>query len=124
MSNEINQRIKTIRKELGFKQKDAAKFLGIKESTYSQMERTGIITCNTAIKLAIMFNTDLNYLLLGLEPTAVIPPPQEKEKEIIIDDKLILTPNEQSIITVLRHFSKQDREECIKFIEKKYHNNL
>ena len=124
MPNETNQRIKTIRKELRFKQKDAAKFLGIKESTYSQMERTGKITCETAVKLAIMFDTDLNYLLLGLEPTAVIPPPQEKEKEIIIEDKLILTPNEQSIITILRHFSKQDREECIAFIEKKYHNNL
>ena len=121
MSNEINQRIRSIRKELGIKQKEVAEYLGIKESTYSQMERTGNITCETAVKIARIFETDLNYLILGLEPTAIIPP---QEKEIFEEDKLILTPNEESIITILRHFSKQDREECIKFIEKKYHNTL
>ncbi len=123
MLNEINQRIRTVRKELGIKQKDVAKMLGIKESTYSQMERTGYITCDTAIKLARMFDTDLNYLLLGLEQTAVIPP-EKKEQEIkpFVEEKLVLTPNEESIITILRHFNKQDREECIAFIEKKYHN--
>ncbi len=90
------------------------------------MERTGNITCDKAIKLARIFETDLNSLILGLEQTVPIPPQKEKEKEIncTIEDKIILTPNETSIITVLRNFSKQDREECIEFIEKKYHNNL
>ena len=125
LSNEINQRIKSVRKELGIKQKDMAGALGIKESTYSQMERTGNITCETAIKIARIFDTDLNHLILGLEQTAVIPPEEKKkESHTTVEETLILTPNEESIIKILRHFGKLDREECIAFIEKKYHNTL
>ena len=124
MPNEINQRIRKIRKELRIKQKDVAAALGIKDSTYSQMERTGIITCETAIKLVKIFGTNLDFLLLGLESSIDIPPKKEETTPPPDEDKIILTPNEQSIITVLRHFSKQDREECIAFIERKYHNDL
>ncbi len=123
MTHEINQRIKNRRKKLGIRQKKVAKFLGIKESTYSQMERTGNITCETAVKLARLFDTDLDSLILGVEKDE--RPPKEEKKEKInlkIEDEFILTPNEQSIITVLRNFTKQDREECIAFIEKKYQN--
>ena len=123
MTHEINQRIKNRRKNLGIMQKKVAKFLGIKESTYSQMERTGNITCETAVKLARLFDTDLDSLILGVEKDE--RPPKEEKKEKInlkIEDEFILTPNEQSIITVLRNFTKQDREECIAFIEKKYQN--
>ena len=123
MTHEINQRIKNRRKKLGIRQKKVAKFLGIKESTYSQMERTGNITCETAVKLARMFDTNLDSLILGIEKDEYPPKEEKKEKiNLTIEDEFIITPNEKSILTVLRNFTKQDREECIAFIEKKYQN--
>ena len=119
-------RIRQKRKELKIKQYMAAEYLGIKESTYSQMERTGHITCETAMKLAKLFDTDLNTLLFGIEKSEIpimIEKKEEKENSFK-EDKLELTPNEVSIITILRNFTKSDREECIAFIEKKYHLSM
>lgn len=104
----------------------AAEYLGIKESTYSQMERTGHITCETAMKLAKLFDTDLNTLLFDVEKSenSIKIEKTKKKENSFKDDKLELTPNEVSIITILRNFTKSDREECIKFIEKKYHLSM
>lgn len=87
------------------------------------MERTGNITCETAVKLARMFDTNLDSLILGIEKDECPPKEEKKEKiNLTIEDEFIITPNEKSILTVLRNFTKQDREECIAFIEKKYQN--
>lgn len=128
MSNPINDRIRATRKAKGFKQLQVAKLIGIKESTYSQMERTGNITSDRIVQLAEIFGVSTDYLLTGKDEDTIsfAPPPRETavlhEKSYFEQDKLELTPNEISIITILRNFHKDVREDVINYIEEKYKN--
>lgn len=61
----INQRVKKQRKELFLSQADVAQMLGMKTSTYSQMERMGNITCETLLKLTEILKVDVLKLLYG-----------------------------------------------------------
>ena len=61
----INQRVKKYRKELFLSQADVAQMLGMKTSTYSQMERMGNITCETLLKLTEILKVDVLKLLYG-----------------------------------------------------------
>lgn len=85
MSGDINKRILLIRKDLGLIQSDVAKMLGIRTSTYSQMERKGNVTCETLIKLAKIFNVDVLTLLYGEDIPKIekkIPTIRELKKDI------------------------------------------
>ncbi len=130
MSNPINDRIRATRKSKGLKQFQVAKLIGIKESTYSQMERTGNITSDRIVQLAEIFGVTTDYLLTGNgeDTLAFSPPAREtavlREKSFFEqEEKLELTPNEVSIITILRNFPKDVREDVINYIEKKYQEN-
>ncbi len=87
---EINERIRHYRRLKGFTQTQVAEYLGVKCSTYSQMERKGIITAEAIIKLSELFQIDSNALLYG-----------ESEKEaqlinVLIDgEELYLRKKEQ-----------------------------
>ena len=61
----INQRVRKYRKDLFLNQSDVAKMLGMKTSTYSQMERMGNITCETLLKLTEILKVDVLKLLYG-----------------------------------------------------------
>ena len=61
----VNQRIRHYRKKLKYTQADVAEKIGMKTSTYSQMERIGNITCETLIKLTRVLKTDALTLLYG-----------------------------------------------------------
>lgn len=75
----INQRIKK-RINAGYNQRQAAEALGLKTSTYSQMERKGNITTDMLLKLTVLFKTDERYLLFGEEHVAPKSDVEPKEK--------------------------------------------
>lgn len=63
--NSINQRIKDLRISKKIPQKEIADLLGIKVSTYSQMERKGTIPAEKFKLIANYFNVDYAVLLDG-----------------------------------------------------------
>lgn len=65
---EINKRIKNLRLAKKITQEEIATYLGIKISSYSQMERKGVFSAERLALIADYFNVDYNYLLVGKEP--------------------------------------------------------
>ncbi len=83
----INERIRMRRKEMGLIQGEVAERLGIKISTYSQMERKGHITCETLKILAEVLEVSSEYLLYGTktETDVGISNPNTKRYEFLED---------------------------------------
>lgn len=79
----INQRITRIRKSKKITQKEMAERLGMKESTYSQMERQGNISAQTLLSIAAVLEVDINLLLYGEE--GLVPP--EKAEPIVLEQR-------------------------------------
>lgn len=102
---EINARIASIRKLRGYKQADIAEFLGLKTSTYSQMERNGNITGEMIIKIAKIFDIDPRIILCGEEETETPPPPDPIDPPI---GKL--KNSEENIIKIIRNLNKEKHE--------------
>ena len=73
MPETINQRICFYRKKLKLTQSQVGKMLGVKTSTYSQMERRGNITCENLIKLSEILSVDTLTLLYGKNIPQKIP---------------------------------------------------
>ena len=70
MASEVNERIKTYRKEKKLTQGELAKMIDLKTSTYSQMEREGNITVDMALKIAEVLGIDPNLIVYGKETKA------------------------------------------------------
>ncbi len=138
MKETINQRVASSRKLAGFNQQDAAEKLGMKCSTYSQMERKGNISGERLVEIAKIFNVSVNYLLLGIEDDAK-PEPTPVSGQSGMDTAgitmvqtpiqppvtptppVILTRREENIISIIRNLSKDRREELIKYIQDNYY---
>ena len=132
----INQRIAHLRKLKEFTQSDMAERLGMKCSTYSQMERKGKIDSKMLIKLAVIFNVPPEYLIYGTpvehkrlgEPT-VPPLPDPPKPPLIIDpppppEPLILTKNEENIIKIYRNAPKKDKDAIMDVVDEVYQRQL
>ena len=117
----INQRVSRCRKLAGFTQERAAEELGIKHSTYSQMERKGNISAQMVLSLAEIFNVHPYDILYSEEerpepvnaspPSDPVPPPEPE---------IILTNLEQNIIKILRNIPKHEFDEIRALIEAKH----
>lgn len=125
MPDKINLRIKQSREKAGLKQYQVAQLLNMKNSTYSQMERSGKITSEKVIELSKILNVSIDYLLKGEEKLDFSP--VESNSTVFRDNvfyekepEFRLSQNEISIITILRNFPKNVREEVIDYIEQKY----
>ncbi len=83
----INERIRMRRKEMGLIQCEVAERLGIKISTYSQMERKGHITCETLKVLCEVLEVSAQYLLYGIrtETDVGVSNPNTKRYEFLED---------------------------------------
>lgn len=131
MDLEINKRIKSYRNLANKTQDETAKALGIKCSTYSQMERKGGISVDIAKKLAEIFGIDSDLIIYGekkIDFTPIQPPvlKVEEPKEIIekLESEATLSAVENNIIKIIRNLSYKDRQEVYQFIEKKYKKEL
>ncbi len=135
MSESINKRVLQCRKLANLSQSETAEKMGIKCSTYSQMERQGKISGERLLQLAEIFGVDSNYLLTGRstekEPIIQvvkepdITPPTRLEQEHFTPQypQLILTKNEENYIKILRNLSKEDLREVVELLQEKYKNS-
>ncbi len=127
---EINKKVKELRKKRGYTQQRIAEILGMKTSTYSQMERSGKIPVQIILKLADLFNVEAIEIMdpenseLIIEPSnkSYVRLAQETVKdEDFFEEKLILTNREENAIIMLRNLSAEDREAVYNDI-KLYHD--
>ena len=123
MNLEINKRVVHYRKQNHLTQSKVAERIGMKSSTYSQMERVGDISADRIVKLAEIFGIRPEWILLGEpedksdgnsivkveQPKPVIPEPEP----------FVLTNMEKSIIKIIRNLKKKEKEEVINFIQSK-----
>lgn len=122
---EINKRIKLKRKTQGLTQSDIAKQLKKKESTYSQMERSGKIPCETLIEIADILKTDIRYFLYGEEFLET----KAEEKEIPNksvsedDDRVSLDKNEEYIILTYRNLDAKNKSEAYRMFMEHFNIN-
>ncbi len=143
MANEINERIKKYRKERKLTQGELAAKIGVKTSTYSQMEREGNIKVDMALKIAEALNVDPNLIVYG-EPNTpdeelIFSPskpdeyifhtsggiietlygtaqqPEEKNDEI--DLPFTLSNTEKNVITAYHYLTKPQQKEVRVFID-------
>ncbi len=80
MASEINKRIREVRKANGYSQEEFARYLGMKTSTYSQMERRGNISCDILLKICEIFDFNADYFLYGITKK----PKKNKSGQIVL----------------------------------------
>ena len=137
MADIYNKRVAHYRKLAKLTQAQVAEKLGMKNSTYSQLERKGKIGVEQLVKIAKILDIDVSLLLYD-EGFAVLGkdmpnetsknggnPKLQQETNFGFDDapSLPITQKEENIIKVLRNMSKEDRDEVIDFIECKRMKN-
>ena len=130
---EVNRRIALYRKMANLTQTEVAEKMGMKCSTYSQMERKGRINTERLLALA---------KILGVKPEMLLYDSSEDKKidfsgtEISASSlnqnnnpfsgsnynpaPFIATHKEESIIKILRNLPKTYYDEVINFIDSKY----
>ena len=141
MDKEINKRIVIYRKLANLNQIQVAELMGMKASTYSQMERSGSITTDRLLRLAEIFNVSVNDLLFDQQKQNVEPePPKQifpvpdpapinKLHESIVDifsnninlDNLSI--RDRNMIKMYINFKKSDQQKVCNLVEEIYHNN-
>ncbi len=114
--DKINQNIKKARKEKGYTQAEMAKLLGMKTSTYSQMERMGNVPAQTVLELASALK--INLLEIMDPENLQIDKPEEVEKvaqpEVEVEEKedaMSLTNREKNMVLMLRNLTSGERDE-------------
>ena len=103
MDKTINAKIKNLRQQAGLSQEEVAKRIGMKNSTYSQMERNGRITCEKLIQIAQALEVDVNFVLFETETP---------KKEINIEEQLVsvnLNNREHNVIKMFRSLSNKKK---------------
>lgn len=105
--NDINSRVKKIRKKLGYSQRDVAEHLGIKLSTYSQRERCGDLTGEFLIELSKLFEVDVKAFLYDDANFQI-----ESNKK---HEGYELNQREVQILTIYRNLSKDNKNAVFGF---------
>lgn len=118
---EMNRRVQKLRKERGLTQAELAKLLGLKTSTYSQMEQHGNITANMVIRIAEIFNVDTDSILFGELKEERKPDIDEFIKALpyqINSYYFIIKVNndERNMLTSFRNISKKRQEMVMRFV--------
>ena len=133
MDKLINQRIALYRKMANLTQTEVAEKMGMKCSTYSQMERKGSISSERLLTLS---------KILGVKPEMLLYDSLEDKKIDFSGNEIsastlnqtnnpfstgsyspapfIATHKEESIIKILRNLPKPQYDEVINFIDAKY----
>ena len=119
MLETINQRICFYRKKLKLTQSQVGKMLGVKTSTYSQMERRGNITCENLIKLSEILSVDTLTLLYGKNIPQKIPEDTEKDVDgipyLVAKDLY-----EKFAVLAMRNLPPDKKQEIYEFILEKF----
>ncbi len=111
--NKINQRVKKLRKQNKYSQKNIGNLLGMKTSTYSQMEREGNFNGDELVLLADFFKVDVKTFLYDDIP----------ETPVIIeipDDYYQLNRREYDLITMYRCVNKESKFKIFEFVHNQF----
>ncbi len=129
MEETINERIRKLRKKLGYTQEYVAKQIGEKTSTYPQMERKGNITCEMLIKLIDVLSTDALTVLYGeedKEESQTLSNPEEIMVEPIdtyeIQPLVAQNVYEKIAVISMRAFPEKIKQEIYGYIINKLKN--
>ena len=130
MDLEVNKRIKEARKKLHYTQGQVAEYMGMKCSTYSQMERKGSISVERAKKLAEILDTDPDYIIYGEQKSNSIDFSPEKTVDLPLNDpqdflekikngqeEIVLTNREKNIIKIYRELKENDKKDLWDYIQ-------
>ncbi len=137
MTSSINERIRKYRTQKKLNQTQLGKLLGMKCSTYSQMERQGNISVDMALKIAEALGVDpdliifdnppsekLNItpikpqILIAKEPSSFIENYAKEDLKISKEEKEgILNGTEKSIIEIYRNLPKAKQKEFRAYID-------
>ena len=140
MTETINERIARFRKLSNLTQAETAEKLGIKCSTYSQMERKGKISTDTLMRLSEVLGVSPFKLLYGDDrkeehtvgslPYTFEDVPQNRlflhqgteYYNNLYDNKsdYIPTRKEENIMKIIHFLPKKSKEEVYEFVYKKY----
>ncbi len=136
MAYTVNQRVAIYRKMANLTQTEAAERLGMKSSTYSQMERKGNISVEKLFAIASAFGVNPEVLLhdpmelkneapAAVTSTSTEPMPTVLREPVITPEArppFIITKNEENLLTVLRNLPKSDYDDVRSYINEKYRN--
>ena len=133
MDKSINQRIVLYRKMANLTQTEVAEKMGMKCSTYSQMERKGAINSERLLALSKILGVTPEMLLyettvakkldFSAAETVTSSLNQNKDpfgKAPFSPAPFIPTHKEESIIKILRNLPKSYYDEVVTFINQKY----
>ncbi len=121
---DINQRVKKMRKKHFFTQDRFATNLGIKTSTYSQMERSGNISAETLKKIAKLLDIDIRYFLYGeefldiQEETKSIEPPTPPNVYELLDI------DEKNILITYRNLNSKEKQQAYHLFMENFNINV
>lgn len=118
----LNDRIIEYRNIKDLTQTEVAEKLGIKCSTYSQMERQGIVSAERLFKLSEIFEVSPCMLFKGEEPCKINDKNILKAPEPIIPktEVFVATKKEQNIIKIMRELDKSDYNRVMELIQDLY----
>ncbi len=105
MSETINERIRKYRNLRKLTQIEVAKSLGMKSSTYSQMERGGSIITDRLIKIAHLLTVDVRELIFGKFYDFTVPKPEPPSK--LKEFNIVLTLKEINYIKIFVFWKNQ-----------------
>ena len=138
MPDSINERIRKYRIAKKLKQSELGEKLGLKCSTYSQMERKGTISVEMALKIAKILEIDPGLIIYGnetenkLEITPIKPQKvvanaprtaieelygEPKKKEHDGEFPFKLSNTEKNVITAYHYLTKPEQKEVRVFID-------
>lgn len=139
MGYTVNQRVAIYRKMANLTQTEAAERLGMKCSTYSQMERKGHISVDKLIAIAAAFGIEPSILLRDPmeltseqsrpveQPAAPAKPEMSIFREPVVAPTsrpaFVISRNEENMLTILRNLPKADLDEVRSLINEKYQNS-
>lgn len=134
---EINKRLARLRKFKGFRQREMAALLDLKESTYSQMERQGGINCKMLLRICEVLNCsplEILYDKIPNDKIAETKPPYEENPLLRVANALIdanpvptnrpiipieelglITPEEKRMLNFFRRAGKNEKHEILNF---------
>ena len=114
----INEKIYDFRRSAHLTQTQLADLLGIKHSTYSQMERYGSVSVEMLTRIAAALGKSPTDFFEG-EPQTMNQPEPIVTGEGEID--FIMTHNDRQIVKMYHFLPKEAKEKVMAFMNEQYH---
>ena len=116
--NTINEKIYDFRRSAHLTQSQLADLLGIKHSTYSQMERYGTVSVEMLTRIATVLGKNPSDFFAA-EPTGMAQPEPMIANEN--DMEFIMTHNDRVVVKMYHFLPKEAKDKVMAFMNEQYH---